>query len=194
MSSGWEWKAISDTTAALEDVGSKRFTKPQTCKLWFLRHETQDPVPHTPAPGQGELSRALSQIIHCSSGKRKKIGFLPSSWSPTPHSHLPPHTQSHKTHFTTKPTLRVCQGSCYCNSGSTELKEAEGPIFDKHATCFYLYTRLLFTPIKGKAIPKLTTCVNLCYPWNGNFAFVYMNLLFICISNKVCTLIWFFKT
>lgn len=32
------------------------------------------------------------------------------------------------------------------------------------------------------------------HPWNGNFASVYMNLLFICISNKVCTVIWFFKT
>lgn len=75
MSSGWEWKVISDTTAALEDVGSKRVTKPQTCKLWFLRHNTQDPLPHTPAPGQGELSRAFSQIIHCSSGKRR-LAFI----------------------------------------------------------------------------------------------------------------------
>lgn len=154
MSSGWEWKAISDTTAALEDVGSKRFTKPQTCKLWFLRHKTQDPRPHTPAPGQGELSRAFSQIIHCSSGKRK-IGFHPSCWSPTPHSHLPPHTNSHKTHFTTKPTLRVCQESCHCNSGGPELKEAEGSIFDKHATCFYLYT-LVFSLLllKGRPYPN----------------------------------------
>lgn len=76
MSSGWERKAISDTTAVLEDVGSKRFTKPQTCKLWFLRHKTQDPLPHTSAPGQGELSRALSQIIHCSSGKGRRLAFI----------------------------------------------------------------------------------------------------------------------
>lgn len=120
--------------------------------------DTRSSFTHTSPRTRRELRRALSQIIHSSRGKRKKISFHPSCWSPTPHSHLPPHTEGHKTHFTTKSTLRVCQGSCYCHSGSTELKEAEGPIFDKHATCFYLYT-LVFSLLllNGRPYPNEQT-------------------------------------